>query len=102
MENNVRLIDANALKKDVNETINRMYMLRIDGVGPQADFLDKINAQPTIDLETLRPVGAWRRNEDGEWACTNCNELAIPWPDEQHILQTLTPFCPNCGAKMED
>lgn len=97
MENNVRTIDANALKKVVNETINRMYVLRIDAVGPYADFLDKIDMQPTIDPESLRPVGKWKLHKDGSGTCSQCKfTQKNVWDDDRW-----QNYCGVCGARME-
>ena len=55
--------------------------------------------EPTIDPESLRPKGEWKLNEDGKWACTYCESLAIEHPTDTD-WQAITAFCPNCGADM--
>lgn len=52
--------------------------------------------------ESLRPVGRWHLNEDGKWACTYCDGLAVEHPDEPDKWQALTRYCPNCGARMKE
>ena len=54
---------------------------------------------PTLTIDDLRPKGEWRLNEDLQWACTNCEGLAIGHPNEPD-WRALTDYCPNCGAKM--
>ncbi len=63
------------------------------------EVLDRLEALPTIDPETLRPVGYWEvggvdpvSGVVGNWKCSLCNETS---PED-------SPFCPYCGAKMED
>lgn len=94
----VRVIDANALIKHYS------------CVKAQKSSAEKIRAEiivqalekaPTIDPESLRPVGRWHLNEDGKWACTYCDGLAVEHPDEPEKWQALTRYCPNCGARMK-
>lgn len=37
--------------------------------------------------------------ESKRWGCTNCHEI-VEYDDYTHI-QRLSPYCPNCGAKMD-
>ena len=56
-----------------------------------------IQKQPTIDAEPVRH-GKWELAEDG-WYCSAC-ELYPPFdcdPEEKGI-----PYCPYCGARMDD
>lgn len=54
-----------------------------------------------VNQRNLRPVGRWHLNEDGKWACTCCDGLAVEHPDEPDKWQALTRCCPNCGARMK-
>ena len=58
--------------------------------------IDEIESLPSAEPE--RKTGRWMLAEDG-WYCSAC-ELYPPFdcdPEEKGI-----PYCPNCGAKMED
>ena len=92
---NIRLIDANAL-----DLRNRVQM-DMGGLCFLEDVETVIGQAPTIDPETLRPVGRWHLNEDGKWACTYCDGLAVEHPDKPDEWQALTRCCPNCGARMK-
>ena len=50
---------------------------------------------------TPLPKGEWINNRtrmhDGEYYCSNCDEIA-EWSDDGS--QFLSNFCPNCGADM--
>ena len=71
------------------------------------DVQEWLDEQPTIDPESLRPVGVWAiEGEDIIWGnslkrryCTNCFER--PHFDKEKRKFILTPFCPNCGARMK-
>ena len=66
------------------------------GLCAAANELSKL---PTIDPESLRLKAEWKLNEDGKWACTYCESLAIEHPTDSD-WQVITAFCPNCGADM--
>ena len=111
----MRLIDADALIKVVNDDIDRCYQLgfgRISGaVGPLCHFVDEINDQPTIDAASVVRckdcVGSSIWNDklicerisnvmDGYYHGT----VEIVNPDDfcsRGIRQKATP----CGAKMD-
>ena len=75
-----------------------------------AKVLREIENLPAIDPESLRPVAHWEEipgsykdhiGKDGSWfvpatRCTNpeCREI--------NPCSLKTPFCPMCGARMED
>lgn len=44
--------------------------------------------------------GRWEQDADGDWYCTNCNEVvAICESGRERTYRK--PYCPNCGAKMD-
>lgn len=58
----------------------------------------EINSIPAADVA---PVvhGRWEQDADGDWYCTNCNEVvAICESGRERTYRK--PYCPNCGAKM--
>lgn len=105
MANEKRLIDANALIKEWNELTKRMVR-DADG-GIPVDFglvIRKLSETPTVDaVEVVH--GRWIPIEydgyaDGYpvwdlWECSECRE------EHSGDEDTLTPYCPSCGAKMD-
>ena len=96
-----RLIDADALMKDLEK-----WMKQVDPTHPQEDnaippiediivsTLMTIEEQPTIEPERKK----------GEWIGVTpmvdtlmCSECGYNIIDKEFK----TPYCPNCGAKME-
>ena len=95
MENEVRLIDKDALIDDSTTTY-------ISGNGYIAIW--RIDEFPEIDPESLRPKGRWEKY----WCesdlighmyevCPNCRSCEILDTDKFWDSN----YCPNCGAKME-
>ena len=87
----MRLIDANALKKQYIET---------DKWGKVILILDVVNA-PTIDAE---PVvhGYWTVDEKHtEEIYTNPVYCSVCGKDVVMDYGEYAPYCPNCGAKMD-
>lgn len=86
----MRLIDADAIK------IPKGFFEKVDNVPKFYDWLDD---QPTIEAEPVKH-GRWeceiRNTIDGlhtyqQFRCSVCGMTYI----------TNTPYCPNCGAKMD-
>ena len=95
MENNVRLIDANALEFQYAHMI---YPNGTESMGYHAYVTSvQIKDAPTIDPESMRPVGRWEQYLDFWRKCSLCGEN---W-HEQWVMAKHLNFCPNCGAKME-
>lgn len=91
-----RLIDANALKKEVGSTFHGAIGLTVTGAVHEI-----IDRQPTIDPESLRPRSYWEDvYQTGPCSfsgrCHACGVRNDIPPVEQAY------YCPNCGAKMED
>lgn len=92
----MRLIDADALMEDINESLSEMTGI---GIAVGGDWLwaklnDAIEHAPTIEPE--RKMGHWiktYRNGFGNLIgyCNQCGRSA-----------SVDNYCPNCGAKMEE
>lgn len=100
MENEVRLVDANALIEDITAAEENAGM----GAVVAGTLRRYVNRRPTIDPESLRPKGRWGVHRESEISktvyCTNCwKEFYINRKGEVQI--DTQPYCPNCGAKME-
>lgn len=84
----MRLIDADELKK---------YQYRTDWNVPVVDVAD-IDNEPTITEVTERPKGKWLcDNKYLDCRCSICNSYAL----ERGDYPELSPYCPQCGARME-
>lgn len=89
--NEVRLIDANALKKDV-ENVSTHWLNSWDTMG----ILIKIDDAPTIDAVPVIHAKWVKRGNKHQ--CTNCKVLIdIDGAPEENLLY----YCPHCGAKMD-
>lgn len=77
-----RLIDANALLREMRYSGRAAYML--------------VLAAPTIDPETLRPVSEWELNpyrfSCEHFRCKKCH----------HIDCVADKYCGECGSKMKN
>ena len=74
----MRLIDADKLWKATTTSIDECE-----------DFLELIEKQPTAD----RPQGKWI--DKGNWMGIECSRCKCH-------SRYVTPFCPQCGARMGD
>lgn len=116
-EKSVRLVDVGELETKLDTLLDLMLRDFADetdetkchcqAVAMESEDLKKL---PTIDPESLRPVAHWEEipgsykdhiGKDGSWfvpatRCTNpeCREI--------NPCSLKTPFCPMCGARMED
>ena len=92
MENEKRLIDANALMDDV-EMDGALYAC----LGAVEDVRFLVNSQPTVDaVEVVHAYWTGSRfnpmTDEYEEYCSHC----CAWSSEYG-----KPYCPNCGAKMD-
>lgn len=94
---NRRLIDANTLWRNIHNAGGRDALK-----GSWADGWDKaidecirlVEEAPTIDPESLRPVGKWEYDPVNEVRiCTNCGGKV----DSGYYPN----YCLHCGARME-
>lgn len=114
-EQEVRLIDANALYKKLE------HRYRFSSKGARMAYglaIDDVCDAPTIDPESMRPHGKWikgPKREDGLYhiMCSKCKTDAhfSYFYEEDYdgelsgyaeLLEYPSEYCPNCGAKMED
>ena len=87
-----RLIDANALKKEVGSTFHGAIGLTVTGAVHEI-----IDRQPTIDPESLRPKGHWERPST-LLNIVNCTACKTTFPGDFDEFR----YCPNCGCFMEN
>lgn len=99
----MRLIDADKLLekteclfKDLNSTEDYMGIGYNHGVG---DSMAIIKNAPTIEAEPVKH-GRWEpvTNGRGGFECSICHSYASSYQDG---VEWLSPYCPNCGAKMD-
>lgn len=105
------LISREALKKALHNFFDGKvidepaYILRdvfcyIDNA-PTVDKVINVYPKGEVIVQEKRPQGKWidKRTieHDGEFYCSNCDEVA-EWLDGGS--QFLSKFCPNCGAEM--
>ena len=105
MANEKRLIDANALEKDIRAYADNVaYYGRLELAQGIVNAVGIVYAAPTVDaVEVVH--GRWIPLEydgyaDGNpvwdlWECSECQE------EHSGDEDTLTPYCPQCGAKMD-
>ena len=99
----IRLIDANAVLKEMKETYCTDCN-NYNGVCCRAcehmDDMDFIEDAPTIDAHPVKH-GTWNRTD----MFVKCSECGVELLDDAffgiHVFDDgYMPFCPNCGAKM--
>lgn len=86
-----RLIDANALYRDLNELATLRSGSPVTKGLIQAMHI--VRDAPTVEVETVQH-SHWRRN--GE--CNECGEQGLYNGNEETVRSR---FCPHCGAQME-
>lgn len=57
-------------------------------------------AQPERTGKWIKPTGMMPPEYNGVYRCSECGEIAMR--DWKRHCQTLTNYCPNCGAKMKE
>ena len=81
----MRPIDADAFKKNMEKMQNVEGWLK-----PLTTVIIKYIKQKIDDQKTIeQKKGKWINDQ-----CSNCGYGVNPWNN--------TPYCPNCGAKMEE
>lgn len=109
----MRLIDADEMAKNESEAyisaqakITSPVTLGLNSV-VHRKMQQLIADTPTIDPESLRPLGVWVGEADGYadgelvydvWYCSDCNYCIDDGTDDPTLLPN---YCPNCGAFMK-
>lgn len=93
----MRLIDADALKKHIDEVFCKPCSHK--GAMCDACYMDdalyQIECAPSVDAAPVRH-GRWAHHKGGysdHYECTVCGEGIV--------LTARFRYCPNCGAKMD-
>lgn len=86
----MRIIDADALAKRMQ------YLLRL-GYRDAFDFLNEIDAAPTIEAEPVKH-GRWESIEQRPHLVYKCSECGDIW---SYGAVVYCNYCPYCGAKMD-
>lgn len=122
MANEVRLIDANALEKNMRAYAdNKAYCGHIELANGICKAIGRIDLAPTIDPESLRPKGRVvlkERHRGGFQIVTGTDEIGNEHTvridtrsvgNEPYcsacgaaLADSFQDFCPRCGCKMED
>ena len=77
---------------------NKLYIAAMDTEFYEAAdedvVLDLINQQPTANVQEIRH-GEWLEDDYGYCHCSECRY-------EHDSPEYITPYCPQCGAKMDE
>ena len=82
----------------MNDYINRENAIGaiLDKYVDYAGLVDSIESVPSADVVEVKH-GKWKdtnlKNGDLGWRCSICGYGVFQW--------NATPYCPNCGAKMD-
>lgn len=126
----IKPIDVNILQERLESIYNSILCLYHDGYeyGEKdgiAECILELQSMPIVDLENLKPLGKWIKNQIGEdgYSHTICSECKTEAPfhysyeeyydegmdgewefcglKESGISEVLSNYCPNYGVKME-
>ena len=100
MANEKRLIDVNALKRQITRyhmSLTPRYISKLVDA-EIGDVIDIIDEAPTVDaVEVVH--GRWEKAEySGFLRCDQCKDVYI---NEEWLEDGKWNYCPNCGAKMD-
>lgn len=101
----MRPIDADAMKTEIEsfdaESNNRIYQCAMEDM--LQFFIELIDKQPTVEADPVR-YGRWVPTEYDSyaddapvWDKYECSECGHEHSGEE---DTLTDYCPDCGARM--
>lgn len=98
-----RYIDADNLIDELSAACMPIYEKGITGIlGDNSSIADIINEQPTADVQEVKH-GYWIPERDPDEGnriqCYHCSVC----DDDFHYIGAFiaTPYCPNCGARMD-
>ena len=94
----MRLIDADEAYKVLTDYYHTRTPIQ------QLALKEALARVPTIDVEPIRH-GKWIKENivltslppKGRWHCSRCGSI-----NDGYDESVLTPYCPNCGAKMDE
>lgn len=94
MQNEKRLIDANALEKDMRAYAdNKAYCGHVELANGILKAVGRIDEAPTVDaVEVVH--AKWESVQNGKGCCSNCHRL--------DSIDSLATHCRYCGAKMDE
>ena len=87
----MRLIDADKFE------VYQYTLPSLDFEAGVLSVLEKLHAAPTVDAVPVRH-GRWKCNKP----CPICGEDRFKGLDADIWADWEPPYCPNCGAKMDD
>ena len=104
----MRLIDADALKEEVNKkkVVGRFNTLLLIDNAPTVDIFTFDDMKKGINVgykagrlteKWERPQGEWLHDGILDYRCSICNS----YPLERGDYPELSAYCPQCGARME-
>jgi hypothetical protein len=104
----MRLIDADALCTYIEHEFDGVCVYDVSESEAISDFCRMVDYAPTVDAVPVKH-GRWVADSDGLPVCSVCDEVAMqrlhcdtshrPWMYDVRLVKT--PYCPNCGAKMD-
>lgn len=95
----VEYIDREVLLKDIEESV--VFTVRSDKPSLEIrganKIIDRLKVAPTADVVEVR-YGEWKGCE-----CSVCGKVSptVHLDVENEYKIRKTPYCPNCGAKMD-
>ncbi len=100
LEEDVRPIDANALKKALKKYCKRGDIISEFKSAGIMIAIDEIERQPTFETESVIHAHWVDACIKGEYFCSNCCQTA-PYSRERNEYYK-TDYCGLCGAKMDE
>lgn len=100
----MRLIDISGWPEKYAELTKGLghWSLYDTGYGNALNRVDDwFGTLPTINPEDLRSKGAWLYKDNEKYYWYECSVCGEHTPTKWCMNEWFSPFCPNCGAKME-
>lgn len=93
----VRLIDANALMKNIGK-IPQLRGITYGRMKKAVEETPTFEAVPVVHAKWEIVHGMINPKYSGRKRCTRCGDIS---PNDMCGREMLTDYCPNCGAKMD-